>query len=73
MSDPSAEPGGLLGQLVTAAQLSERPHMKRSTVEDYARRAVLPSVKLGRHPRFIVSDVEATLGRLRDEGRAGWQ
>ncbi len=72
MSDPTTEPGGLLGQLVTSAQLAERLHMKRSTVEDYARRAVLPSVKLGRHRRFIVSDVEATLRRLRDEGRAGW-
>ena len=48
-------------------------HMKRSTIEDYARRAVLPSVKLGRHRRFIVSDVEATLRRLRDEGGEGWQ
>jgi len=47
--------------------------MKRSTIEDYARRAVLPSVKLGRHRRFIVSDVEATLRRLRDEGGEGWQ
>jgi excisionase family DNA binding protein len=59
----------LLEQLVTAAQLAERLHMKRSTVEDYARRAVIPSLKLGRHRRFIVSDVEATLQTLRDEGR----
>jgi hypothetical protein len=29
-------------------------------------------VKLGRHRRFIVSDVEATPRRLRDEGRASW-
>ena len=71
MTDPTAEPGGLLEQLVTSAQLAERLHMKRSTVEDYARRAVLPSVKLGRHRRFIVSDVEATVRRLRDEGRSG--
>lgn len=73
MSDLAAEPGASLGQLVTSAQLAERLHMKRSTIEDYARRAVLPSVKLGRHRRFIVSDVEATLRRLRDEGRDGWQ
>lgn len=69
MSEPSLQPGGLLEQLVTAAQLAERLHMKRSTVEDYARRAVIPSLKLGRHRRFIVSDVEATLQTLRDEGR----
>lgn len=72
MTDPTTEPGGLLQQLVTSAQLAERLHMKRSTIEDYARRALLPSVKLGRHRRFIASDVEATLRRLRDEGRAGW-
>jgi excisionase family DNA binding protein len=69
LSEPSLQPGGLLEQLVTAAQLAERLHMKRSTVEDYARRAVIPSLKLGRHRRFIVSDVEATLQTLRDEGR----
>jgi len=71
LSEPSLQPGGLLEQLVTAAQLAERLHMKRSTVEDYARRAVIQSLKLGRHRRFIVSDVEATLQTLRDEGRGG--
>ena len=68
MSEPSAQPGGLLAELATSAQLAERLHMKRSTVEDYARRELIPSLKIGRHRRFILSDVEATLRRLRDEG-----
>jgi excisionase family DNA binding protein len=40
--------------------------MRRSTVEDYGRRGLLPSLKLGRHRRFVRSDVEAALARLRD-------
>jgi excisionase family DNA binding protein len=35
--------------------------MKRSTVENYARRGLIPSIKLGRHRRFVQSDVEAAL------------
>jgi excisionase family DNA binding protein len=42
--------------------------MKRSTIEDYARRGLLPSIKLGRHRRFVRADVEATLARLRRGG-----
>jgi excisionase family DNA binding protein len=41
--------------------------MKRTTIEDYARRGLLPSLKLGRHRRFVRSDVEAALERLRAE------
>jgi excisionase family DNA binding protein len=42
--------------------------MKRSTIEDYARRGLLPSIKLGRHRRFVRADVEAPLARLRRGG-----
>jgi excisionase family DNA binding protein len=38
--------------------------MRLSTVEDYARRGVLPSVKVGRHRRFIRSQVEQALRDL---------
>jgi excisionase family DNA binding protein len=40
--------------------------MKRTTVEDYARRGLLPSLKLGRHRRFDRSDVESALVALRN-------
>jgi excisionase family DNA binding protein len=54
-----------LSELMTAAQLAELLQMKRTTIEDYARRGLLPSIKLGRHRRFVRSDVEAALERLR--------
>jgi excisionase family DNA binding protein len=43
--------------------------MKRTTIEDYARRGILPSLKPGRHRRFVRSDVEAALAALRDTSR----
>ena len=58
----------LLSELMTAAQLAELLQMKRTTIEDYARRGLLPSIKLGRHRRFVRSDVEAALERLRNGG-----
>jgi excisionase family DNA binding protein len=54
-----------LSEMMTSAEIAELLRMKRSTVEDYARRGLLPSIKLGRHRRFIRSDVEAALVELR--------
>ena len=56
-----------LTELMTAGQIAELLQMKRSTVEDYARRGLLPSIKLGRHRRFVKSDVEEALAQLRNE------
>ena len=61
----------LLAELLTSTQVAELLQMKRTTVEDYARRGLLPSLKLGRHRRFVRSDVEAAIARLRDDGSAG--
>ena len=58
----------VLSELMTAAQLAELLQMKRTTIEDYARRGLLPSIKLGRHRRFVRSDVETALERLRAGG-----
>jgi excisionase family DNA binding protein len=57
-------PGGLLAQMMTASEIASHLHLKRSTVEDYARRGLLPSLKLGRHRRFVRADVEEALRRL---------
>ena len=46
-----------LDELLTADDVAELLHVPRSTVSDYARRGVLPSIKLGRHVRFVRSDV----------------
>ncbi len=51
--------------LMTAAQVAQALLIRESTVSDYARRGVLPSIKLGRHRRFVRADVEEALGRLR--------
>lgn len=56
----------LLTELLTADQVAELLQMRRSTVQDYARRGLLPSLKLGRHRRFVRSDVEAAIARLRN-------
>lgn len=58
-------------ELMTADQLATLLKMRRSTIEDYARRGLLPSFKLGRHRRFIRSDVLDALEDLRREARAG--
>jgi excisionase family DNA binding protein len=42
-----------LDELLTADDVAEILHVPRSTVSDYARRGVLPSIKLGRHVRFV--------------------
>jgi excisionase family DNA binding protein len=43
--------------------------MRLSTIESYARRGLLPSVKVGRHRRFIRSEVERALTALADSGK----
>jgi excisionase family DNA binding protein len=67
--DGGAESPDLLGEILTSEQVAQLLAMRRSTVEDYARRGVLPSIKLGRHRRFLSSDVEALLRSLRGEMR----
>ncbi len=41
-----------LDELVTAEQVAALLMLPVSTVKDYARRGVLPSIKLGKHRRF---------------------
>jgi excisionase family DNA binding protein len=55
-------------ELLTADQLASLLQLPRSTIEDYARRGLLPSLKLGRHRRFVRFDVLDALDRLRREG-----
>jgi excisionase family DNA binding protein len=54
-----------LDELLTADDVAELLHVPRSTVSDYARRGVLPSIKLGRHVRFVRSDVAEAIEHLR--------
>ncbi len=59
----------MLDELMTAKQVASILQMKVSTVEGYARRGVLPSVKVGRHRRFIRSQLEQALSALNDGHR----
>jgi excisionase family DNA binding protein len=54
-----------LDELLTTDQVAQLLNMRKTTIEDYARRGVLPSLKLGRHRRFIRSDVLHTIDELR--------
>jgi excisionase family DNA binding protein len=54
----------LLDELMTASQVAALLQMRLSTVESYARRGLLPSVKVGRHRRFVRSQVESALSSL---------
>lgn len=54
-----------LDELLTSDEVAELLHIPRSTVSEYARRGVLPSIKLGRHRRFVRSDVADAIERLR--------
>ncbi len=62
---PAAVAASRLDELLTAGEVAELLHLPRSTVSDYARRGVLPSIKLGRHRRFVRSDVADAIERLR--------
>jgi len=60
--------GSRLDELLTAEQLAALLRVRKSTVEDYARRGLLPSLKLGRHRRFIRSDVIDAINKLSHGG-----
>ena len=52
--------------ILTAGQVAELLGLKEGTIEDYARRELLPSFKLGKHRRFIRAQVEARIAELLD-------
>jgi excisionase family DNA binding protein len=49
---------------MTAQEVAAVFRMRVSTVEAYARRGLLPSVKVGRHRRFLRYQVEEALRAL---------
>jgi excisionase family DNA binding protein len=53
-----------LDELMTAQQVAALLLLPISTVMDYARRGVLPSIKLGKHRRFVRSQVERAIVEL---------
>jgi excisionase family DNA binding protein len=61
----TAPGASLLDELMTAHEVAEVLRMRVSTIEGYARRGLLPSVKVGRHRRFIRSEIERAVALLR--------
>lgn len=47
--------------ILTVSEVAELLHVPASTVSDWARRGILPSVKLGRRRIFIRQHIEARL------------
>jgi len=60
-----------LDDVMTADQVAALLLIRPSTVADYARRGVLPSIKLGRHRRFVRPDVLAAIEELRVAQQSG--
>jgi excisionase family DNA binding protein len=54
----------VLDELMTAPEVAAVLQLRTSTVEDYARRGVLPSLKVGRHRRFLRSAIEDAIVEL---------
>ena len=51
----------VLDELLTAPQVASILQMRVSTIEEYARRGLLPSIKLGRHRQFVRAQVEEAI------------
>jgi excisionase family DNA binding protein len=67
----AAEPSRPLSaaDVMTAAEVAALLRVPKSTVEDWARRGVLPSKKVGRRRLYIRSRIEALL--LDDDTKSG--
>jgi excisionase family DNA binding protein len=57
--------------VMTARDVARLLHAPVSTVEDWARRGILPSVKIGRRRLYIRQRIESTLTHGAEEGRSG--
>lgn len=60
----ATDDGSVLDELMTTQDISAIFQLRASTIEDYARRGVLPSLKVGRHRRFLRSEVERRIAEL---------
>jgi excisionase family DNA binding protein len=66
----SVQPRSLTrADLMTAAEVAQLLDVPISTVLDWGRRGTLPRVKLGRHVRFVRTQVEAAVLAAHDPRR----
>lgn len=52
-------------RLMTAPEAAELLRLKESTLRDYGRRGIIPCIRIGRHVRFVESDLIDAIHRLR--------
>jgi excisionase family DNA binding protein len=52
-------------EILTKDEVAALLRLRPSTVDDMARRGDLPSIRLGRHRRYLRSDIEEFIQRLR--------
>jgi excisionase family DNA binding protein len=65
-ADSLSRPGGILREpLLDARQAATLLGIPRSSVYDYAKRGELPHVRVGRHVKFIRSDLEGAIAERR--------
>ena len=63
------QPRGLTrADLLTAVQVADLLGVPVSTVREWGRNGTLPRIKLGRHVRFLRTQVEATILSAREVG-----
>jgi excisionase family DNA binding protein len=53
--------------VLTAGEVADLLHVPRSTVEDWARRGVIPSRKVGRRRLYLRPNLQAFLKRARED------
>ncbi len=58
---PPRRPPLAAADVMSAAEVAELMHVSKSTVEDWARRGIVPSKKVGRRRLYIRSRIEALL------------
>jgi len=58
---PSARRPLAAADVMTAAEVADLLHVSRSTVEDWARRGIVPSKKVGRRRLYIRAKIETLL------------
>ena len=59
---------GTAPRLLTAGEAAAMLALRESTLRDYARRGIVPAVKIGRHLRFVEADLIAYVDGLRTAG-----
>ena len=54
-------------RLMTAEEAAEMLALRLSTLMDYSRRQIVPSIRIGRHVRFVEADLLDYIDALRDQ------